>query len=112
MDDDNVSHWRSRIAPPPGPSDRFVAQFAGADPHEAVQVDRPDLAVADLAGPGGIGDQVHHLVGLAGVDDDLDLDLRDELGLVLRAPEHLGLAPLPPEALDLTHGEAPDSGGS
>ena len=35
---------------------RLDVALAGADPHDAVDGDGPDLAVADLAGAGGVGD--------------------------------------------------------
>ncbi len=85
---------RLTCRPAGDPSDGFVPELAGADPHQPVEVDGPDLAVTDLPGAGRLGDQVDDLVGLAGVDEDLDLDLGHELRLVLRPTEHLGLAAL------------------
>src|SRR5262249_30356044 len=102
---------RRRRSPDHPSSHRVVPEFARADPHEALEVDGPDLAVADLARPGGVGDEIDDLVGLARVDDDLDLYLGNELGLVLGAAEDLRLAALAPEALDLGDREAADTGG-
>ena len=61
--------------PPPAPdgrgpprisarSQRLDVALAGADPHDAVEA-VADLAVADLAGAGGVGDGVDDLVRLA-----------------------------------------------
>src|SRR6185436_18562549 len=75
--------------------------LAGADPHHAVDVGDPELAVADLAGAGGLRDRVHHAVHVVVVDDDLDPHLRDEVHLVLGAPVHLRVAALAPEPLDV-----------
>ena len=44
------------------------------------------------------------------VDDDVDLDLRDEVDLVLRSAVGLGVAALTPEAADLADGHAGDTG--
>src|SRR4029077_2456879 len=70
----------------------------------------PDLSVADLAGPRRGSDEVDDLVGVGGLDQDLELHLRDEVDLVLRPPEGLGLAALTAVPLDLAHGEAEDAG--
>src|SRR5437762_11802836 len=45
------------------------------------------------------------MVHLVVVSEDLDLDLRNEVHLVLRAPIHLRVAPLPAESLDVRGGE-------
>ena len=48
---------------------------------------------------------------VAALDEDLELDLRDEVDLVLRPPERLALAALAAEALDLGDGEAEGAAG-
>src|SRR5690349_3383070 len=97
--------------PPRAPcSNGVVADLAGADPLQPVEAVGPDLPVADLAGLGGAGDDLDRLVRVGRVDDQLDLDLGDEVDLVLRAPEGLGLAALAAVALDLTDGEAHEPG--
>ncbi len=61
------------------------ATLAAEDPH---------LAVTDLAGGGGLDDQVDDAVGLGLVGDDLELHLRHEVDLVLGAAVGLGVAAL------------------
>ena len=65
-----------------------------------------DLAVADLAGLGGLDDRVDAALGVAVLDDDLDLHLGQEVDDVLGAAVELGVALLPAEALDLGDGQA------
>jgi hypothetical protein len=84
---------------------------AGADAHDAVDVGDPDLAVADLAGGGRLHDRVDHEVDATVVDDDLELDLRHEVDLVLGTSVGLGVPALTAEAAHLTHGHAGDAGG-
>src|SRR3954469_1667587 len=94
---------RSEPSARPGASQelqRVVAEFARADADQAVERVGPDLAVADLAGAGGEGDDVGDLVGVARVAHDLDLDLGQEVDRVLRSAVGLGLAALAAEALD------------
>jgi hypothetical protein len=57
----------------------------------------PHLAVADLAGAAALDDRVDDEVGAVVVDDHLDLHLRDEVDLVLRAAVGLGVAALRPK---------------
>src|SRR2546421_7842238 len=87
-------------------SQRVIAELASANAHQAVEVDGPDLAVTDLPGTRVGGDHIDDLVDVTALDDDFELDLRDELDLVLVAAERLTLSALPPEALHLTHGHA------
>ena len=41
---------------------RFGVDFAGADPHGAFDIEDKNLAVADLAGMGGLGDRFDDLI--------------------------------------------------
>src|SRR4051794_8111916 len=66
---------------------------------------RPDLAVTDLSGGRGLGDDVHHVVGVVVGNDDVEAHLGDEVDGVLRTPVDLGVALLPAVATDLTHGQ-------
>jgi hypothetical protein len=65
-----------------------------------------DLAVTDLAGVGGLGDGLDHLIELVVGDGDFDLHLGQEVDHVLGTAIQLGVAFLPAEALDLGDGDA------
>src|SRR4051794_13998054 len=65
----------------------------------------PDLPVADLPGRRGLGDDLHHVVGVVVGDDHVEADLGNEVDGVLRTPVDLGVPLLPPIAADLTHGQ-------
>jgi hypothetical protein len=65
--------------------------LAGPDPEHLFDGRHPDLAVADLAGAGGLRERVDDTGHLLVVAEDLDLDLGDEVDLVLGAPVDLGL---------------------
>src|SRR6056297_1042611 len=82
-------------------SERIVAGLAGAHAHGLLDVEHEDLPVADLAGLGRRGDHVDHLVDLIVLHDHLQLDLGHEIHDVLGAAIDLGMAGLPPVALDL-----------
>ena len=77
------------------------APFTGAHPDHGVDGADPHLAVTDLAGAGGLDDDVDHLVDGRVVDDDLDPHLRHEVDGVLRTAVDLGVALLPAVALHL-----------
>src|SRR5690606_38791441 len=77
------------------------AAFAGADTDHGVDGGDPHLAVTDLAGVGGGGHRVDHLVDACVVGDDLDLQLGHEVDGVLGAAVDLGVALLPAVALHL-----------
>src|SRR4030095_14825226 len=83
--------------------------FAGADAHSLLDRRDEDLAVADLAGAGGLADGVHGAFDLAVLDHQLDLDLGQEAHGVLGAAIDLGLALLPAEPLDLADRQALDA---
>ena len=63
--------------------DRAGADFAGADASDVADFGGPDLAVADCAGVGGLGD---------GVDDGLDQSVVDDYvsdrGVLQSGPDH------------------------
>src|SRR5205823_11271786 len=86
--------------------------LSGADAHRPVDVGGPDLAVADLPGASGGGDDVDDLVDVCSFDEDLDLDLGHEADLVLAPAERLALAALAPIALHLGNRHADDPGAS
>src|SRR5512132_617937 len=99
--------WRSR---PTGAGRSLTLEsvgthLAGPDPEHLFDGRHPDLAVADLAGAGGLRERVDDAVHLLVVAKHLDLDLRDEVDLVLGAPVDLGVPALPPEPLDVGRGE-------
>src|SRR5690606_20610702 len=68
-----------------GRSERVGVEFAGADAHNLVEVPDEDLAVADLAGTGGLHDRLDHGIGLLVGHRDLELDLGQEVDDVLGA---------------------------
>jgi hypothetical protein len=57
------------------PSERVGAGLAGADADDLLQIEDEDLAVADLAGVGGLLDRLDDLVEKIVLDGRLDLDL-------------------------------------
>src|SRR5690348_6402845 len=88
---------------------RVRAGFAGADAERLLDRGDEDLAVADLAGVGGLLDRLDRALDLAVVDHDLDLHLGQEADQVLGATIDLGLALLSAEAFDLADGQAGDT---
>src|SRR6185436_18300805 len=69
--------------PPALTSERIRAALAGADPDDLLGLRDPDLAVADLAGAGGLLDGVDHALRLVLGHQHLDLHLGHEVDLVL-----------------------------
>src|SRR3954453_19359368 len=85
--------------------------LTGADADEVVDRRRPHLAVADLAGGGGLHDDVHDVRGVVIGDHDVEAHLGHEVHLVLRTAVHLGVPLLPAVTVDLRHGQAVHSEG-
>src|SRR4030042_990522 len=77
------------------PSQRVGAGLAGPDAHGLEELEHEDLPVADLPGLGRARDRLDDAGQLRVVDGDLDLHLRHEVDLVLRAPVDLRVALLP-----------------
>src|SRR5581483_5427241 len=95
--------------PPPGArssSERVGAHLAGPDPDHLLHRSHPDLPVADLAGPGRLGDRVDDAVHPIVVGEHLDLDLRDEVDLVLGPAVDLGVPALTAEPLHVARRES------
>src|ERR1700755_1952729 len=65
-----LSRWRKTSASPRGLK-RVRAAFAGADAHGLLDAGDEDLAVADLAGVGGLLDGLDRALDLGVVDHDL-----------------------------------------
>ena len=65
-----------------------------------------NLAVADLARAGNVGDGLDHLVDTVVVNREFELYLRKEINDVLSSSIKFSVAFLPPEALDLGHSDA------
>src|SRR5882724_5758977 len=76
-------------------SDRLGAGLAGADAYRLLEPEDEDIAVADLPGPGDVGDRLDHLVADRVLDGELDLGLRDEVDAVFGAAVKLRVAALP-----------------
>src|SRR5690606_1798487 len=85
------------------------AGLAGADADGLLEVVDEDLAVADLAGTGGVLDRLDGLVDQLVDDRRLELDLGQEVDDVLGAAIELGMALLATEALHLGDGDALDT---
>src|SRR5580700_1227831 len=64
---------------PAGQLQRGVVGFAGADADHALDLRDEDLAVADLAGLGGLEDRLDHLLGQLAAHGDLDARLGDKV---------------------------------
>src|SRR5262249_26531294 len=79
------------------PLARALVALPGSDAHRRVHWSDEDLAVADVPGFGGPGEDAPHLVGQAVRHHDLDLDLRQEVHGVLAATVEFGVALLTPE---------------
>src|SRR5437899_9188968 len=87
-------HAGCRRGRPRSPGQRVGAHLAGTDPHHTVDLAYPELPVADLPRPRRFHDRVDDALDVAVVDDHLDLDLRHEVHLVLRAAVDLAVSPL------------------
>jgi hypothetical protein len=70
------------------------------------QLEDEDLAVADLAGVGGLADDLDHLLDQVVVDGGFQLHLGQEVDHILGATVQLGVALLASETLDLGDGDA------
>src|SRR5690554_2592737 len=89
-------------------SDCGRAGLAGADADDLLEVEDEDLAVADLAGAGGVLDRLDGLDAELVDDGRLDLDLGKEVDDVLGATVELGMALLATEPLHFGDGDALD----
>src|SRR5262249_17900831 len=87
-------------------SERVEATLTRTHPDHLVDRGDPDLAVADLAGTGGVDDRVDHLLHIDLGDEHVDADLGQELDGVLGTSVDLGVALLPAVPLDLADGHA------
>src|SRR3990170_737863 len=84
---------------------RLRPLLPGADADHLLHGIDEDLAVADLAGARRARDGLDAALDLVVLHHQLDLHLGQEIHHVLRAAVQLGVALLPPEALDLGHGK-------
>src|SRR5206468_3558775 len=84
-------------------SERIGVDLLGADTNGLFQVDDEDLAVADLARAGGVGDRLDGPLQLLVGHGDLDFQLGQEIHDVLGAAVELRVPVLPAEALHLGH---------
>src|SRR5690242_9659410 len=94
----------------PQPSSQCLrAELAGADADSLLDRCHENLAVADLAGAGGLADGVDHALDQRVLDHHLDLHFGQEAHGVLGAAIDLGLALLPTEALHFADRQALDA---
>src|SRR5690606_35944324 len=82
-------------------SDGIVASFTRADTDGLFDVVNEDLAVADLAGVGGLGDGLDRLLKCAVLDDDFHLQLGQEVHDVFSAAVELGMSLLATKSFHL-----------
>jgi hypothetical protein len=99
-----------RETTPSASSQSIPIHLSGADAHHLFQVPHEDLAVADLAGAGGLHDRFDHGLDLVVGHRDFELDLGQKVDHVLGAAVQLGVALLAAEALDLGGGDAGHAG--
>src|SRR6185295_869482 len=83
-----------------------IIGFAGSDADDAIDVRDEDLAVANLAGLGGLENGFDYLIDEVAANGNFDLGLGDEVHDVLSAAIELGMAALTAEALHLRHRHA------
>jgi hypothetical protein len=74
------------------------AALAGADTHQIMHGNRPDLAIPDPSGLGGLEDDVDDTCGVDVVGQNLQTHLRHEVDGVLGASVDLAVALLATEA--------------
>src|SRR5882672_502894 len=90
---------------PPG-LEGLRVDFPGANAHRVQQFRHENLAVADLARPGYVGDGLDHLVDPVIVNREFELYLWKEINDVLGSSIQFSVTFLPSEALDLGHSDA------
>ena len=89
---------------------RFPA-FVRADAHHFLQREHEDLAVANLAGLGGLHDRIDGLARGFIRHGDLDLYLREEIHGVFAATVDFGVTFLAAKSFHFRDGHALDTGG-
>src|SRR6201991_3029697 len=89
-------------------SQRVAVGFAGADAPGVIDRGDENLAVADLAGARGRGDDLHRLVGEVRRHRDFDPQLGQEIHDIFGAAVDFGMALLAAVTLDLRHRHAVD----
>ena len=85
--------------------ERVGVGFSGANANRLLQRQHEDLAIADLAGLGGVGNGLHRLIDLVGRYRYLDLELGQEADGLFGAAVDLGVALLAAVSLDFRHGQ-------
>src|SRR6478609_1207603 len=85
---------------------RRVVRFAGADTDDAIDLRDEDLAVADLAGLGGLHDRFDDLIDQVAAHSDFDAGFRHEIHDIFSAAIEFGVTALTTEAFHFCHGHA------
>src|SRR5262249_15028959 len=101
------SKWQGRDCRPISWPDRLAAALAGANADAVFQRQDEDLAVADLTrlrGPRRLHDRLDGRLDERVVDGDLQLQLRQQANLDLRAAVNLRVAALHAAAADVADG--------
>src|SRR5690606_23620896 len=93
-------------------SQRGVPGFAGADAGCGGEIEHENLAIADAFGAGSLLNRFHDLRRDGIRRCDFDLYLGQHIRRIFGPAVNLGLALLPPEALDFRHGHACDAYGA
>ena len=93
------------------PLKRGGVGFSSSDPHGVFDRVDENLAVADLAGLGGIDNRPDDFLGLIGRNRHLKLQFRKEADGIFGAAVDLGVALLAPESLHLGDGHAVNANG-
>jgi len=87
-------------------SESGFVNFAGTDAHRLLDRDNEDLAVADFPGLGRGGDSIDGFVDHLRRHNDFDLEFRNEVHGVFRAPIDFRMSFLPAVTFNLGHGHA------
>jgi hypothetical protein len=83
-----------------------AARFTGPDPYHLPQVSHEDLAIANLVGVRCLSDRLNGRLNPVVIKGNLYFYLGQKIDDVFSTPIELGMALLPPEALDFGYRQA------
>lgn len=90
--------------------DGFVAGFAGSDADDLFDVGDEDFSVADVAGAGGIRNDLDRFVGYVIGNDDFQFDFRHEVDNVFGSTVRFFVTFLTTKAANFGNGHSFDLG--